>query len=258
MWAGIPTYYMYVLFLPFIFYVLSVGQLSILCTALFLLVLAWRSSHPVWAGIAFSILCLKPQMVLALAILLIVERNRVTLATIVACIAAATAASLALWGTALWLDYIKISAVSGMIIAMALPVYTIMMSSFFVAVRMLGGSEAIAQMAQLGLTCIVAFTLWQALTRCKEDSERLLLLAPATLLLTPYAFIYDTLLLAPVCAILGARLTIARIDWPAHIVLVLLAFLPFLATKLQAWHLPYAVIVTGLAYLYAWKNAQKP
>jgi hypothetical protein len=89
------------------------------------------------------------------------------------------------------------------------------LQSVFAVTRLLGGSEALAWTLQLGLAVAVATVLWQLWRSRISFDLKAAALSVGALLVTPYLFLYDLVLLAIAMAFLiraGAGSRDARLD----------------------------------------------
>jgi hypothetical protein len=89
------------------------------------------------------------------------------------------------------------------------------LQSVFAVARLLGGSEALAWTLQLGLAVAVATVLWQLWRSRISFDLKAAALSVGALLVTPYLFLYDLVLLAIAMAFLiraGAGSRDARLD----------------------------------------------
>jgi hypothetical protein len=243
------------LIIPFIAFSLLnflYGQVAVLCTALFLLVFLWRKPHPVMAGIVLGIFSFKPQLGVLLPLLLLAEKNWVTLtiAAISAC--TLTGLSVLIFGAGLWRDYHETVRILGYFLAKDQSDLFAITTSVYAAFRSLGAPANLA----LGLQAVTAFTIafwiWPVL-RGKEESHKILMLALATYLVTPYSLVYDMPLIALPVAFLLHRTEVNAAAFPELITLVLLILIPLVTILLQIMHIPYSVIAIGLALIVARK-----
>ena len=169
-----------------------IGQNGLLTSAIFTFGIAIVATQPVLGGAVLGLLVVKPQLGVLLPVAFLAERNW-------RAIAGAAVSSLALLALA-WIAfgadaYRGFFAITGE--------YAGFMSgsrwnwgelaSLFAFLRFIGVAQAVALAAQ-GLAALAAAVLtWRAWA--KGHRERVAVLAAATLLVPPYLFTYDSLLL---------------------------------------------------------------
>lgn len=170
-----------------------VGQNGFLTSAIFLFGTRWLDARPVLAGAILGLMVVKPQLALLLPIALVAGRHWLV-------IAAAAASSAALLGVALLA--FGIDAYQGFI--GILPQHAELMSagswpwnelaSPFAFVRYFGASAATALAVHGLIAAAAAAMVWRAWRL--RWTDRVPMLAAATILIPPYLFSYDALLLA--------------------------------------------------------------
>jgi hypothetical protein len=229
------------LLLPFTILSLLAGQVGTLCAALFALTLAWRNSRPLLAALMLALLTLKPQLAFTLPVLLLAERNFKVLLAAAGFTLLLVGVSLLTFGIGAWQDYLKMLSLSPQILAMAPPQLLKGSLSPALALRMMGMEAGACLDVQLVLSLAVLAVLWRALKKADEDGK-LFLLATATFLVSPYSFHYDAVLLALPCMMLMRRWRMDTITAPQRIALIVMAFIPIVAIKLQVMHIPYGFL----------------
>jgi hypothetical protein len=190
-----------------------IGQNGFLTSAIFLFWTRWLDSRPVLAGAILGLMVMKPQLALLLPIALVAGRHWLV-------IAAAAASSLALLGIALLA--FGIGAYQGFI--GILPMYADFMGSAswpwnelaspYAFARYFGASAMTALVVHGGIAATAAAMVWRAWRLGWTD--RVPMLAAATVLIPPYLFSYDALLLAlPLATLLAGqrRSSLVPIVW---------------------------------------------
>jgi hypothetical protein len=195
--SGLPQlagYRLALLCSPAIFLCAISGQNGMLMAALFAGGFALLERRPFWAGLLFAALAFKPQMGVLLPVALLAAGQWRTLlgtATGVFCLGGAATA---VFGVGLWtLFFEHLEIAQRLVQAGQLPWPKI--TSAFVFFRYLGAPVAVAYAAQL-LTALGA-AVSVALVWRKRGPQPLAwaVLVSATLLVTPYMFLYEFVLL---------------------------------------------------------------
>jgi hypothetical protein len=232
------------------------GQAALLCSCFFLLVIILRRTHPVLAGIALGLFSFKPQLGLLLPLLLLAEGNvKAILAALITTLAM-IALSVAAFGGTLWQEYHETLLILGRFMAKNQSALLSITISFYGSLRNLGFSPALSGFCQCLLSALVALGLWPVLRKGGE-AYKILMLSLAAYLVTPYALLYDTPLLAIACAFFLRRVESAkgaRLELIAPLLLILMPLATFL---LQLSHVPYAILSIGLAFLAAGRLAKR-
>jgi hypothetical protein len=183
---------------------LTHGQNGFLSAALFALALPLLEDNAIVAGICLGLLAFKPQLGLAVPFALAAGgRWRSFAAATATVIALAGAATLA-FGIETWRGFLAASAFSQTAILDHGAVGYEKMISLFAAMRLWNAPLAVAYGAQaLAALAAIATTAW--LWRSPADPRtKGAMLCLATLLVTPFAFDYDLMILAPALALLAA------------------------------------------------------
>jgi len=202
---------------PGVVWNISAGQNGFLTAALIGGVLASLPRRPIVAGILLGLLTYKPQFGLLFPLVLLLEGNWRVLAAAAATAAVMVAASLAL-GTDSWRAFVEWMPVTSTAVFADGRAGLNKLQSLFGVVRWLGGSMTAASVAQgllvAGLALALA-KLWRAAVRYEIKAAAL---AAASLLATPYLYIYDFPVLAiPLAFLLRVGLAegFLPLEWPA-------------------------------------------
>lgn len=186
------------------------GQNGFLSAALFLGGVLSIDRRPVLAGVLIGMLTFKPHLGLVLPFaLLALGAWRVIVSASVTAIAL-FAVSAALFGLDAWAQYLTVtSAYQTVLLTNYEGFYTTMMVSVLACLRAAGMSYASAMVVQVVVSvCAIAGATW-AVRRIADPCGRAFILVTATLLATPYAFIYDMTALAAVLV----WLMVGRLPW---------------------------------------------
>jgi hypothetical protein len=210
-----------------------VGQNGFLTASLIGGMLYWLPLRPLLSGICLGLLSYKPQYGLLFPLVLIASSQwRVFFAAAITAAAMAIASTLA-FGTESWQAFVHWLPMFSQAFLTEGRAYWGKMQSIFALVRFFGGSEQWAWVMQWIMTAAVAVVLvllWRSRVRYALKAAAL---ATGTLLVTPYLFLYDLMVLAIPVAIL-VRLGLAhgfrRHELPAlGLVAFLLMFYPLFA-----------------------------
>lgn len=213
---------------PSTFINMAGGQNGFLTAALIVGALRLMESHPIWSGVLFGLLTVKPHLGLLVPIALIAAGAWRTIVSATITAALLVAASIALYGVHPWIAYLRdTSAMQTTVLEYGTGVFTLMMPTPFMAARILGwgidAGYAINFVFAAGAAVVVGWTY--RMTSVPSDLRAAILLA-AGLIASPYAFNYDmTALSAMLICVLAYR---------AHDALRPGELLAFIAT----WSLP--------------------
>ena len=174
----------------------AIGQNGFLTAALFMGGLALLSSAPLAAGMVLGCLIVKPQLALMLPVALIAGRQWRAIAGGAISSAAILLAGLILFGpgaTTAWLDQMQLFAA----IARDGLVGWHKLTSVYAFARAVGLSAPLAFAAHSLVAAAAAIAVWRIWRSDAEAMAKAAVLAAATLLASPYLYIYDWLLLLP-------------------------------------------------------------
>ena len=160
---------------------------------------------PRLAGVAFGLLAFKPHLGIALAAALLIWRKWETIAAAVATLALLAAITTLAFGPSIWPLYLESSrALASFVAGREVAVVAKMMQSVWaMAVPRQGMEGAMYVQASAGVLALAALALVSRLTH--DWRVRAAAVIAATLLCTPYLFLYDTTMLVGAIALLLAR-----------------------------------------------------
>ncbi len=200
LWAGLAF--------PAVFVTVSHGQNGLLTAGL----LGWA---------LLGLLSFKPQLGLLVPFALAAAAQRRTIAAAALTVLGLSAASLALFGSALWSDFLaSLPFARAMLELELVPYYKL--QSVFAATRLLGGSIGLAYALQ-GLVAAGAASLavWAWRQPVAQDLKNAALMT-ASLLATPFMLDYDMTLLAPPAAWLVSRISrVEALPWEKLILAII-------------------------------------
>ncbi|HUZ32988.1 MAG TPA: glycosyltransferase family 87 protein [Xanthobacteraceae bacterium] len=181
---------------------ITAGQNGFLTAALIGGTLGLLERRPALAGICLGLLTYKPQFGLLFPLVLIVDRRwrTILVATAVACALAIT--SWFTFGSASWEAFAHWMPITGRVVLSDGGADWSRLQSLFGLVRAHGGSETAAWMVQIAGSAVVTVGIvWLWRSRAAYDLKAAAL-AAATLVVTPYLYMYDLVVLAVAAAFL--------------------------------------------------------
>jgi hypothetical protein len=245
-----------VLAFPAVFWTLGYGQNAFLTAALFGAATLFIDSRPITAGILFGALCYKPHFGILVPVALLAGRRWSAFGAAAACAAALAAVSVASSGWTTWQAYFTSILGSGAADAEMAHFSPITPAG---AARTVGLSVHQAYIVQaaasLAAVALVQWTWWR---ECSLQVRSATLVA-ATLVVIPFAFIYDLMLASVAVAwLLCASRSIRFAEWEKW-VLASLYVLPLVALHVGlTLHLPLIPLATGsllvMCALRAWRE----
>jgi alpha-1,2-mannosyltransferase len=175
---------------PAVFWTIGLGQNALLSAALFGAATLLIDQRPLLAGLLFGALCYKPHLGVLIPFALIAGRRWRALAAAAAAALALCGASAAIFGVDTWHAYLDVASGSVRTYEFGRIDFAGMISVFG-AVRLAGGTVAVAYAAQIAVglvaTAIVIWVWWR-----EADLEtRSASLIAATLLTVPVILLYD-------------------------------------------------------------------
>lgn len=198
LWAGLAF--------PAVFVTASHGQNGLLSAGLLGCALLVLPARPWVAGMLIGLLGFKPQLGLLIPFALAAGAQWRAMAAAALTVLGLSAASLALFGPAVWSDFLaSLPFARAMLELELVPYYKL--QSVFAATRLLGGSVGLAYALQ-GLVAAGAagLAVWAWRQPVAQDLKNAALMT-ASLLATPFMLDYDMALLAPPVAWLVNRIS---------------------------------------------------
>ncbi len=185
---------------PAVFVNLEHGQNGFLTAALMVSALLCLPRHELLAGVLFALLAYKPQFGVAVPVALMMAWRWRTICSATLTLFAMTALTVAAFGVGVWTAFSQSWAFTRSVVLEQGSTGWFKIQSIFAAIRMWGGSIAVAYGCQLALSIAVLVALalvWRRKVDCRLQSAALL---TAALLTTPYSLDYDLVLLGPAIA----------------------------------------------------------
>ena len=171
-----------------------VGQNGLLTAALFIGGMSALAKQPFLAGAILGLLAIKPQLGLLLPLAFVAGREWRAFAGATASVATLILLSLLAFGLSPWQGFFNMTGLVGTITTEGLVGWN-KMASVYSSLRLAGVAEPIA--AALHAICAAAATafVWRMWGRTKDSMARAAILAPASVLVSPYLFVYDQVVL---------------------------------------------------------------
>jgi arabinofuranan 3-O-arabinosyltransferase len=187
----------------------TAGQNGFLTAALIGGALGLLERRPAFAGLCLGLLTYKPQFGLLFPLVLIVDRRWTTIAVAALVALAMAAASWLAFGSASWQAFLHWLPITSHVVLGEGRADFGRLQSLFGLVRAHGGSEALAWTVQSAASiATAALVVWLWRRRAPHELKAAAL-AAGTLLVTPYVYMYDVVVLGVAVAFL-LRLALQR------------------------------------------------
>ncbi len=170
------------------------GQNGMLTAALFMAGLSTLMMRPFVAGIIFGCIAIKPQLGVLLPLAFIAGREWRAFAGATVAVLMMIAASLIAFGTAPWFGFLDQSTLFAAIATDGLVGWH-KMASVYTSLRLAGLANEAAWALHVACAIAGAIAVWQVWRGTTDTLTRGAILAPASLLISPYLYVYDQILL---------------------------------------------------------------
>ncbi len=179
-------------------YTIGSGQLSFLVAASVLAGMALLDTRPFLAGLAFSLLCLKPQFVPLIPVALLAGRHWRAIGGGFAGGIGLVLASTAMTGVAAWVAWVRLATGANPLLGRMIDVVRVYDQSVHTCLRLLGFGEGAAGVGQLTASALAAGCIWVVFARrpAAPLRQRLVVLLCALVFGAPHVGDYDHMLLA--------------------------------------------------------------
>ncbi len=250
-----PEPFLLLLAFPATFICAFHGQNSFISAAAFASGILWLKSRPLASGLCFGLLAFKPQLGLLVPVALIAARQWRPLAA-----AAATAlayAALATWafGLDLWHAFIQDGAVVRALLEKGLLPWA-KMPTAFVFMRYFGVPEGLSYAMQFAVALLAVAIVARVWRRCGPSRLAGATLVAASLLVPPYLFDYELVLMAvPLAVLAGDMAERGPHRWERASLLLLYAAPGFMAGFAERTHLQIGFPLLVLALLLCGRRA---
>lgn len=235
LWRILPQPLTLVVALAFPAVLLTVehGQNALLSTSLLGWALLLLIRRPIAAGVLLGFLSFKPQLAVLLPIALIAGGHWKTILSAMLAGAGLIATTVALFGDAIWYEFLASMRLTRDILDQGLvPYYK--MQSVFAAVRLLGGSLSLAYSLQAivaaGAAAAVVW-VWRGAT---DPDLKYAIVLVATPIATPFFLDYDLMIVAPAVSFLARKGLKAGIPSWQGTMLALLWIMPLVSRPIGA------------------------
>ncbi|MGE4351716.1 MAG: glycosyltransferase family 87 protein [Bdellovibrionales bacterium] len=219
---------------------IRMGQNGFFSAALLITGLRLLNARPYASGACFGMMVFKPQLLLMAPFLLLITKAGRVIFTASLTALGLVGLSLALYGTEPWVSFFTTSIPLTKLLVFLVPhsVATIFNPSVFAAFRLTGASFPISMTAQILTFLLVVLAVLYTFKKTSDPFLRMGVLAPATLLASPYVMLYDTPLLT--VGILAFLLGTPKPSFWQKGVAVVAWFAPTFIQPLNAIHIPLA------------------
>lgn len=180
------------------------GQNGVFTAALFGGGLALLRRHPFGAGLLLGALCYKPQFGLLIPLALVAGAHRRAFGGAALSVILLTGASYLRYGQEAWEAFFAYASFTQHAVIETDGAGWYKMQTVFAAARMWGAPIEAAYIAHGGVTLLVAVLVWRLWRSPCAFAFKAAGLMTGALLVSPYVFDYDLMLLGPVIAFLGA------------------------------------------------------
>jgi len=186
----------FVLLCPATAFAIGAGQLSFLIAAAVLAGMAWLEVRPFVAGLAFSLLCLKPQFVPLIPVALLAGRHGRAIAGGLVGGLVLVAISAAVVGIPAWVAWIRLATGDNPVLGKLIDVVRVYDQSAHTCLRILGFGEGIAGAGQVLAILLAAGCIGVAFAGRASLRQRTIVLLLALVAGAPHVGDYDHVLLA--------------------------------------------------------------
>ena len=219
---------------PGVLLTITHGQNAFLTAALLTWGMLLLRNQPIIAGILIGALAFKPQLAVLLPVALIAGRHWRTIIAASVTVLVLSVLTILLFGPNVWREFLTGTAFSHQMLDVGLVPY-FKMQSVFAAIRLAGGSLAIAYAGQvlvaLGVAMVVAW-IWR---NSADHQTKAAAVLAATPLATPFILDYDLMMLAPAIAVVVRKIIRdGELSWDAT-TLALAAILPLLSRSIAEY-----------------------
>ncbi|MDR3465694.1 MAG: glycosyltransferase family 87 protein [Xanthobacteraceae bacterium] len=230
----------------------AIGQNGFLTAALIGGTLYFLPSRPVLAGVLLGLLSYKPQYGFLFPLVLLATLQWRAFFSAAAVTLALALASLLAFGLETWQAFFHWLPMFSQAFLSEGRAYWGKMQSLFATIRLCHGSEPLAWAAQWTLDAVVAIGLVRIWRSATPYWIKAAALATATLLVTPYLFLYDVMVLAiPVALLVRAGLSEGfRPHEPAALGLAFLLLASYLALGLPTGFAATLIVAALLVRRY--------
>jgi hypothetical protein len=219
------------------------GQNGFLTAGLLIGGILLLDRRPVWAGILFGLLAIKPQLGLLIPVALIAGGLwRPFIAAALTGIVL-VAASIFFYGFDIWPAYLEAVSVFRETVVALDTGFINLQPTVFAAMRLWGTAAPLAYAAQAVVTLGLAAGIWTLFRKSTDRPLQAAAIGFAVLLTTPYGFVYDMPVVAISCIILGWRGFNEGFLPGERLALICGWLLPITVMNLNPLHMPVGPVV---------------
>lgn len=204
---------------------LVTGQNGLLTSSLFGLGFALLPVNPAAAGIFFGLLTFKPHLGVLIPIALLATRQWRAIRAAALTFAVMVALTLVLFGSDIWTWGLKGMFTASFNLAQDQRLWG-RIPSVFAMMRVFGFSPGLAMLIHLGMACLVMGMVWMIWRRSKNYNLNAAATASAALLVAPFMYDYDMMLMGISIAFLLPEIARTRWWWGEQVVLPLVIVWP--------------------------------
>jgi alpha-1,2-mannosyltransferase len=232
------------------------GQNGFFTAALLIAGLVSLDRRPLFAGVMFGILTVKPQLGLLLPLMLIMTGRWRTIAAAAVTTAVLVALTSALFGADVWIAYLdKVTPQQHWLLTEGGGLLQAMVCSAFAAARLVGLPIAAAWGVQAVVSAAAVMAVVWTYWRRRDPVLSTAVLVAATFLATPWSLTYDLVVLGWVVDLLRRRFDNEVVD---HRLAIAVWTLPVTAMLAGAVHIPLAPLVLVLFMgRHLWRLSQE-
>jgi hypothetical protein len=188
------------------------GQNAMLTAACFAGFMALGDRMPLLAGAVLGGLVIKPQLAIAIPLILLCARRWHALAGAGLSAALLCAGAMLVLGADAWRAFAAVAPAGGPMLALGLNGFA-KMPTVFAAARLVGGGVGVAAFAQAAVAVGVLAVAGALAARRPGAGAEGALMAAAALLISPWCFDYDLVVLAPALAWIAGRAATGFLPW---------------------------------------------
>lgn len=209
------------------------GQNGFFTTALLIGGLTQLDRRPIFAGVLFGVLSVKPQLGILLPVMLALTGRWRVIAAAAATIAILIAVTCIAFGAKVWTDYLDLAMpLHARSVTEGSGFFVANMPTAFMNLRLIGAPASVTYAVQAAISAATLAAVVWVFWRPRDPVLSLCFFVSAAFLFTPYAFNYDMVAFGWVMLRLMERSDNEPVDY---------------ALMLAVWVIPFATIPLGLA-----------
>ena len=171
-----------------------IGQNGLLTATLFIGGLFTLGRQPFVAGLILGCLAMKPQLGVLLPLAFVAGRETRAFAGASLAVAGLVLLSIFAFGLDPWRGFFATTALSSSIALQGLTGWH-KMTTVFASLRLSGIGEPVAWAVHAACAILGSFMVWTIWRKTRDPLTRAAILAPATVLISPYLYVYDQVML---------------------------------------------------------------